>query len=75
MTPDGVIAQLRFIAGGTGGATLHSPRGMTIVGDTLWAVDPDAVREGLHRVGVPGQTKWKGRLVVWGLDVDDGSER
>ena len=37
MAPDGTIEQLRFIAGGTGGATLHAPRGMIIVGDTLWA--------------------------------------
>ena len=56
MTPDGVIAQLRFIAGGTGGATLHSPRGMTIVGDTLWAVDPDAVRGFNRRTGAPVAT-------------------
>ena len=35
MSPDGEIAQLRLIAGGTGGVTLHAPRGMTIVGDTL----------------------------------------
>jgi hypothetical protein len=53
MTPDGVIEQLRFIAGGTGGATLHSPRGMTIVGDTLWAVEPDAVRGFNRRTGAP----------------------
>src|SRR5215210_8258439 len=53
MTPDGVIAQLRFIAGGAGGVTLHSPRGMTIVGDTLWAVDADAVRGFNRRTGAP----------------------
>ncbi len=44
LTPDGAVEQLRFIAGGASGATLHSPRGMTIVGDTLWVVDADAVR-------------------------------
>ena len=49
LTPDGVVDNLRFIAGGTSGATLHSPRGMTIVGDTLWVVDADAVR-GFNRV-------------------------
>jgi len=51
--PDGTIDSLRFIAGGTGGATLHSPRGMTIVGDTLWAVDADAVRGFHRRTGAP----------------------
>jgi hypothetical protein len=56
LTPDGAIAQLRFIAGGTGAATLHSPRGMTIVGDTLWIVDADAVRAFDRRTGVPRAT-------------------
>ena len=53
MTPDGTVAQLKFVAGGAGGATLHSPRGMTIVGDTLWVVDADAVRAFDRRTGVP----------------------
>jgi sugar lactone lactonase YvrE len=53
MTPDGTVETLRFIAGGAGGATLHSPRGMTIVGDTLWVVDPDAVRAFNRRTGAP----------------------
>ena len=53
MTPDGVIERLQFIVGGAGGATLHSPRGMTIVGDTLWAVDADAVRAFNRRTGAP----------------------
>lgn len=52
MAPDGTIEQLRFIAGGTGGATLHAPRGMIIVGDTLWVVDADAVRGFNRRTGV-----------------------
>jgi sugar lactone lactonase YvrE len=53
MTPDGTVEQLRFIAGGANGATLHSPRGMTIVGDTLWVVDADAVRGFNRRTGAP----------------------
>jgi sugar lactone lactonase YvrE len=53
MRPDGTVDRLRFIAGGAGGATLHSPRGMTIVGDTLWAVEPDAVRAFNRRTGAP----------------------
>jgi sugar lactone lactonase YvrE len=53
MAPDGTVQQLRFIAGGSGGATLHSPRGMTIVGDTLWVVDADAVRGFNRRNGAP----------------------
>jgi sugar lactone lactonase YvrE len=53
MTPDGTVDQTKFIAGGTNGATLHSPRGMTIVGDTLWIVDADAVRGFNRRTGAP----------------------
>lgn len=44
MKPDGQIENLRFIAGGANGVTLHAPRGMFIVGDTLWVADADAVR-------------------------------
>jgi sugar lactone lactonase YvrE len=51
MRPDGTVENLRFIAGGTGGVTLHSPRGMYIVGDTLWAADFDAVRGFDRRTG------------------------
>ena len=53
LTPDGVVERPRFIAGGTAGATLHAPRGMTIVGDTLWVVDADAVRGFNRRTGAP----------------------
>ena len=51
MGPDGTMENLRFIAGGAAGITLHSPRGMYIVGDTLWAADFDAVRGFDRRTG------------------------
>ena len=44
MKPDGQIERMRFIAGGANGVVLHAPRGMYIVGDTLWVADVDAVR-------------------------------
>ena len=44
MKPDGQIETMKFIAGGTNGVVLHAPRGMYIVGDTLWVADADAVR-------------------------------
>jgi sugar lactone lactonase YvrE len=53
MSPDGQVEQMRFIAGGANGVTLHSPRGMTIVGDTLWVADADAVRGFDRRTGAP----------------------
>lgn len=51
MSPEGRIDNLRFIAGGANGVTLHSPRGMTVVGDTLWVADADAVRAFHRRTG------------------------
>ena len=51
--PDGTVETLRWIAGGTGGATLHAPRGMAIHGDTLWAADVGAVRGFDRRTGAP----------------------
>ena len=51
MRPDGAIDSLRFIAGGANGVTLHAPRGMAIVGDTLWVADADAVRAFHRRSG------------------------
>lgn len=53
MRPDGTVERRRFIAGGTAGVTLHAPRGMTIVGDTLWVCDADAVRGFNRRTGAP----------------------
>ena len=41
---DGDVDSLRFIAGGVGGVTLHSPKGMFLSGDTLWVADIDVVR-------------------------------
>ena len=48
VTPAGAVASRRFIAGGRGGVTLHAPKGMTIVGDTLWVADVTVLR-GFHR--------------------------
>ena len=49
LRPDGSLMALGFIAGGANGVTLHAPRGMTIVGDTLWVADNGAVR-GFNRL-------------------------
>ena len=51
LSPEGELQNLKFIAGGVNGVTLHAPRGMTIVGDTLWAADVDAVRGFDRRTG------------------------
>lgn len=43
--PDGaVLDSLPFINGADDDVTLHAPKGMALVGDTLWVADIDAVR-------------------------------
>jgi sugar lactone lactonase YvrE len=73
--PDGTVDQLRFIAGGAGGVTLHAPRGLALVGDTLWAADADAVRGFDRRSGAPVATvSFAGRDVGFLNDVAPGPD-
>jgi len=44
MKPDGTIDSLQLIAGGRNGVTLNAPKGLALIGDTLWVADIDAVR-------------------------------
>lgn len=53
---DGTLDSLEFIAGGMNGVTLNGPKGMAIVGDTLWVADIDAVRGFNRRTGAPVAT-------------------
>ena len=54
VAPDGRIDSLRFIDNGRGGARLDEPHGLTLLGDTLWVVDRDAVRAFDARTGAAG---------------------
>jgi sugar lactone lactonase YvrE len=56
MTPNGTIDSLEFIAGGRDGVTLNAPKGLALVGDTLWVADIDAVRAFNVRTGAPVAT-------------------
>jgi sugar lactone lactonase YvrE len=49
--PTGVPSTV--IEGGKNGVTLNAPKGMAIVGDTLWVADIDAVRAFNKRTGAP----------------------
>jgi sugar lactone lactonase YvrE len=51
MKPDGTIDSLELIAGGRNGVTLNAPKGLALVGDTLWVADIDAVRAFNVRTG------------------------
>jgi hypothetical protein len=45
-----------LVHGGRNGATLNAPKGMAIIGDTLWVADIDAVRGFNKRTGRPTRT-------------------
>jgi sugar lactone lactonase YvrE len=51
--PDGTVEARRFIAGGARGVTLHAPKGMALVADTLWVADIDTLRAFHARTGAP----------------------
>ena len=44
-------AMTMFVQSGKGGATLNAPKGMAIVGDTLWVADIDVMRAFNKRTG------------------------
>lgn len=41
---DGTIDSLRFIADGQNDVTLHTPRGIAVLGDTIWVADGKTLR-------------------------------
>jgi sugar lactone lactonase YvrE len=61
--PDGSVEALHWIDGARADVTLHAPKGMALLGDTLFVADIDSVRA-FHRTsgaqlgarGVPGAT-------------------
>lgn len=44
VSPDGSVSELRWIDGAAEGVTLNAPKGMAIVGDSLYVADIDCVR-------------------------------
>ena len=48
---DGGVESLQFVAGGKNNAVLNGPKGLALVGDTLWVADIDAVRGFNRRSG------------------------
>jgi sugar lactone lactonase YvrE len=49
--PDGAIENLKFIEGGRAGVVLNAPKGMAVLGDTLWVADIDVARAFNARTG------------------------
>ena len=53
VNPYGRVVTPNFITGGRGFVALDAPKGMAIVGDTLWVTDIDALRAFNKRTGAP----------------------
>jgi sugar lactone lactonase YvrE len=53
VTKDGTIDSLHFITGGKKGVTLNGPKGIAIIGDTLFVADIDAIRAFNKVTGAP----------------------
>src|SRR5258708_22526771 len=51
--PDGAIENLKFIEGGRAGVSLNAPKGLALLGDTLWVTDIDRLRAFNARTGTP----------------------
>jgi sugar lactone lactonase YvrE len=74
LTADGAIDSLNFVLGGRGGVTLNGPKGMALVGDTLWVADIDAVRGFHRRTGAPLATIEVGAQSKFLNDVATGPD-
>lgn len=55
LSPDGVVVNHRFVAGGEAGTTLNAPKGMALVGTDLWVTDVTVLRSFDRRTGRPGR--------------------
>jgi len=53
LTKDGTVDSLHFISGGKNGVTLNGPKGLAIIGDTLFVADIDAIRAFNKTTGAP----------------------
>jgi sugar lactone lactonase YvrE len=72
-SPDGKEATRNWIAGGTNNVTLHAPKGMAVLGDTLYVTDIDVVRMFDRATGAPiGEIAIEGATFLNDLTVGDG---
>ncbi len=69
LTRDGTIDSLHYVQGGRDGITLNGPKGLALVGDTLWVADIDAVRGFNRRTGAAVATIELGKQAVFLNDI------
>ena len=53
VSPDGTVTELKWIDGGVDGVTLDAPKGMAVIGDTLYVADISFVRFFDRATGAP----------------------
>jgi hypothetical protein len=69
--PETMEVELKWIEGGRDGVTLDAPKGMAIVGDTLYVSDITAVRRFDRRTGAPlGEIELDGATLINDLTTD-----
>jgi sugar lactone lactonase YvrE len=71
---DGAVEQPQFVAGGQGNVVLNAPKGLAIVGDTLWVADIDALRGFNRRSGAAVATVEFGAQAKFLNDVAVGPD-
>lgn len=65
LSPTGQVLSLKWIEGGAAGATLDAPKGMAIVGDTLYVSDITRIRMFDRTTGAPlGEVRVEGSTFV-----------
>jgi sugar lactone lactonase YvrE len=74
LTADGSVDSLHFIQSGKNGVTLNAPKGLTLVGDTLWVADIDAVRAFDSHSGKPVATVEIGKKAHFLNDIAAGPD-
>jgi hypothetical protein len=74
VNPKTLDVQLKWIEGGRGGVRLDAPKGMGIVGDTLYVSDVLAVRKFDRRTGRPlGEIPLRGATLINDITTDGKS--
>jgi sugar lactone lactonase YvrE len=65
LSPDGKVATAKWIEGGKNKVTLNAPKGLAIIGDTLYVADLDTVRLFDRKTGAPtGEVKVPGAVFL-----------
>lgn len=73
LKPDGTVSDLKWIDGEAEGVTLNAPKGLALLGDTLYVADIDTVRMFDRKSGSPkGEVALEGATFVNDLASADG---